>query len=139
MTIEKAMHRGATSVRPRTGIKKIAKIMRTQDIGALPVVKGGRVVGMVTDRDLVVRALGNGGNPSKLKARDVMTIDIHSCQPNQPLEDAIQLMENKRIRRLPVVDDDNRLVGMLSMSDVCAYAPRPSSGELMHAIATPHL
>lgn len=139
MNIDHAMRRGAAFVKPRTGIKKIAKIMRAQDIGALPVVKGGRVGGMVTDRDLVVRTLGNGGNPSKLKARDVMTTDIQFCKPDQSLEDAIHLMGDKRIRRLPVIDKEDTLVGMLSMSDVSAHLPRPSAVELTHPIATPHV
>ncbi|AZN71901.1 CBS domain-containing protein [Georhizobium profundi] len=139
MNIEKAMHKGATWVSPDTPITEIAAMMKKDDIGAIPVGENDRLIGMITDRDLVLRALPNGRDPGKLKARDVMTKGIVYCKTDQSIEDAIHFMEDKKVRRLPVIDKDKRLVGMLSLSDVSHHASRELSGELVKAVASPHM
>ncbi|MBA8909858.1 CBS domain-containing protein [Aminobacter ciceronei] len=138
MNIEKAMHKGAKWVSPDTPVSEVAALMRKDDIGSVPVGDGDRLVGMITDRDLVLRALPDGADPKALKARDVMTRGIVYCRTDQSIEDAIHLMEDRKIRRLPVINDKKRLVGMLSLGDVSHHASRKLSGELMHAVASPH-
>jgi CBS domain-containing protein len=138
MNIEAAMHKGAKWVSPETPVTQIAELMRRDDIGSVPVGENDRLVGMITDRDLALRAFSNGADPLRLKARDVMSKGIVYCRTDQSVEDAIHMMEDKKIRRLPVINGDKRLVGMLSLSDVSHHASRELSGELVHAVATPH-
>lgn len=138
MNIKEAMHKGASWVTPETPVRDIAALMKKEDIGSVPVGENDRLVGMITDRDLALRALQDGADPMTLKARDVMTKGIVYCRTDQSIEDAIHLMEDRRVRRLPVIDDDKRLVGMLSLGDVSHHASRELSGELVHAVASPH-
>ncbi|RUT31428.1 CBS domain-containing protein [Arsenicitalea aurantiaca] len=138
MNIEKAMHRGATWVAPETPVSDVAALMRKEDIGSIPVGENDRLVGMITDRDLALRALPDGADPRTMKARDVMTKGIVYCRTDQSIEDAIHLMEDKKIRRLPVINDKKRLVGMLSLADISHHASRDLSAELVHAVASPH-
>jgi CBS domain-containing protein len=138
MNIEMAMHKGATWVSPDTPIKEVAALMKKEDIGSVPVGENDRLVGMITDRDLALRVLPDGADPTTLKAGDVMTKGIVYCRTDQSIEDAIHLMEDRKIRRLPVINDKKRLVGMLSLGDVSHHASRELSGELMQAVASPH-
>ena len=138
MNIDKAMHKGAQWVSPDTPVSEVAALMKKDDIGSVPVGENDRLIGMITDRDLVLRVLPNGADPTKLKARDVMTKGIVYCRTDQSIEDAIHLMEDKKVRRLPVINDKKRLVGMLSLGDVSHHASRELSGELVHALASPH-
>ena len=102
MKVRNAMHPGVEWVSPSTTVKELARLMREHDIGALPVGENDRLVGMVTDRDLVCRALAEGCNPDKVTAREIMTKGITYCLDNEELGDAIRIMEQKQIRRLPV-------------------------------------
>lgn len=138
MNIEKAMHKGTKWVSPDTSVREVAVLMKTEDIGSVPVGEHDRLIGMITDRDIVLRVMSNGKDPKSMKARDVMTSGIVYCRTDQSIEDAIHLMEDKKIRRLPVIDADKRLVGMLSLGDVSHHASREMSGELVHAVASPH-
>lgn len=138
MNIEKAMHKGAKWVAPETSVREIAALMKRDDIGAVPVGENDRLIGMITDRDLALRVLPDGADSAKLKARDVMTKGIVYCRTDQTVEDAIHLMEDKKIRRLPVINDKKRLVGMLTLGDVSHNTSRELMGELVHAVAMPH-
>ena len=138
MNIEKAMHKGAKWVSPDTSVSEVAALMKREDIGSVPVGEHDRLIGMITDRDIVLRVMSNGKDPKSMKARDVMTSGIVYCRTDQSIGDAIHLMEDKKIRRLPVIDTDKRFVGMLSLGDVSHHASREMSGELVHAVASPH-
>lgn len=138
MKIEAAMHKGARWVSPDTTVAAIAALMKKDDIGSVPVGENDRLIGMVTDRDLVTRAFKNGADPGKLTARDVMTKGIVYCRTDQSVQDAIKLMEEKKVRRLPVIDADKRLVGILGLSDISQHASRERCGELVQAVASPH-
>jgi len=138
MEIRKAMHKGAEWVSPDTPVSDIAALMKKKDIGSVLIGDQDRLVGMVTDRDLALRTLSDGHDPKSLKASDVMTKGVVYCRTDQSFEDAIHLMEDRKIRRLAVINDKKRLVGMLSLSDVSHHASRELSGELVHAVASPH-
>lgn len=138
MNISAVMHKGTEWIDPGMAVSKIAALMSDRDIGALPVGENDRLIGMVTDRDLAIRALGSGKDPSRLTARDVMSKGIIYCRTDQSLEDAIHLMEEKQIRRLPVINEEKRMVGMLALGDISHHASRELCGELVHAVATPH-
>ena len=112
--------------------------MNDLDVGSIPVGENDRLIGMVTDRDITCRAVANGKDCSKLTARDVMTKGIVYCREAEDLDDALRIMEQKKIRRLPVINDKKRMVGMLSIGDVSHAASRELSGELMRAVSAHH-
>lgn len=138
MEIAHAMHRHADWASAETPISEVAKMMQKDDIGAIPVGKDDKLIGMITDRDIALRVVAEGRNPAKTTAEEVMTKGIIYCRTTESVEDAIHLMDQKKIRRLPVIDDKKRLVGMLSMGDISHAASRELSGELLHAVADHH-
>ncbi len=138
MKVKEAMHKDAKWVSPDTPISRIAKMMKDLDVGALPVGKEDRLVGMVTDRDIICRAIAGSSDPSRLTAQEVMTKGIVYCKADEDIEDALRLMESKQIRRLPVIDDNKRMVGMLSLGDVSHAVARTLSGEVLTAVSAHH-
>ncbi len=138
MKVKDAMHTGVTWVDPNTPLSKIAKKMRTEDIGAVPIGENDRLVGILTDRDICCRGLGDGHDVSKLTARDLMSKPILYCHEDQDVKDAIKIMKKGQVRRLPVINEKKRLVGMLSLGDISACEPRQVSGEALKATAAHH-
>ncbi len=138
MKVKQAMHEGVEWRSPDTPLFELARIMRDEEIGAIPIGENDRLVGMVTDRDIVCRALAEGRDPVKLTARDVMTEGVFYCLEDEDVEDAIHLMENKRIRRLPVINRAKRMVGILSFSDVSHTVSHELAGELAEAVSLHH-
>ncbi|MGP0058853.1 MAG: CBS domain-containing protein [Beijerinckiaceae bacterium] len=138
MKTKQVMHKGVEWVSPDTPVRKLAKMMQEFDIGAIPIGESDKLVGMVTDRDLCLRALADGKDPDKLTARDVMTAGIIWCRDNEDVEEAADLMERKRVRRLPVIDDNKRMVGILSLGDVSHAAGLKVAGELTKAVSAHH-
>lgn len=138
MKVQESMHRGVEWVEPKVPVAKIADLMRELDVGAIPVGENDRLVGMVTDRDIAIKAFAKGKDPTKVTAGDVMTKGIIFCRDNEELGDALRIMENKKIRRLPVLNKDKRMVGMLSLGDVSHSASHELTGELTAAISAHH-
>jgi CBS domain-containing protein len=132
------MHPQATWASADTTIMEIARMMEKEDIGAVPIGKKDKLIGMLTDRDIALRVVARGLDPATTKADAVMTKGIVWCQLSSTVEEAIRLMEQKQIRRLPVINDDKRLVGMLSLADIAHSVSRELSGEVLHAVAEPH-
>lgn len=138
MKVREAMHRGAKWVSPETTVPELARLMREHDIGAIPIGDNDRLVGMVTDRDIVCRALADGRDPKTITARQIMTPGIVFCRDEEELDDAARIMEEKQIRRLPVIDGNKRMVGFLSLGDVAESGSRDLGGEVLHAVAEHH-
>ena len=138
MKVREAMHKGAEWVPPETPLAQLAKKMKELDIGSIPIGENDRLVGMVTDRDITCRAVANGKDISNLTARDVMSKGVIYCTDTEDLDDALRLMEVNRIRRLPVISDKKRMVGMLSIGDVSHAASRELSGEVIAAVSAHH-
>lgn len=138
MKIREAMHRGIDCCEPKTSLSDIARTMRDDDVGAVPVSENGKLIGMVTDRDIVCRAIADGRDTDSLTARDIMSRDIVFCTEEEEVEDALHLMEEKRIRRLPVLGPDQRMVGMLSLGDISHAVDRSLTGELTAAVSAHH-
>lgn len=135
MMVRDIMHRGVASVGPATAIDRIARKMRDMDIGALPVVERGSIVGIVTDRDITVRGLADGQDVSGLTARDVMSRDVICCNAQEDAHAALRMMQAGQVRRMPVLDDNHEIVGMVSLGDV-AQAHRPDfAEEVVQAVA----
>ena len=133
MKISEAMHSGVTWVDPGTPISEIAKIMRDQDIGAVPVGENDRLIGMVTDRDICCRGMIDGGKVKKLTARDVLSKPLGYCNEDDDIGDAVRVMETRKVRRLPVINEDKRMVGMLSLGDVWQKSAGSLSAQVIHA------
>ncbi len=138
MRITDAMHQGVEWVEADAKAIDVARRMRDKDIGAVPVGRRDRLIGMITDRDLATRVLAEGKDPSAISAEEVMTRGIIYCRTEETLEDAVRLMEEHKIRRLPVLDDDKRMVGMLSLGDISHKAARELAGEVLRAVAEHH-
>jgi CBS domain-containing protein len=138
MKVKDVMHKGAEWVAPQTPVADVAKRMRDLDIGSIPVGENDRLIGMVTDRDIACRGVANGGDCAKLTARDVMSKGIFYCNDAEELEDAMRIMEQKQVRRLPVINDKKRMVGMLSLGDVAHAASHELSGEMTAAVSAHH-
>jgi CBS domain-containing protein len=139
MKIKEMMHKGAEFVVPNAKLQVIAKKMRDYDIGSIPVCQGGKLVGMVTDRDIAIRALANGKDVSKLEAKDVMSKDVIFCNDDEQAEDAIRIMEDNMIRRLPVLDESKKLVGMVSLGDISHALSQNLTGEVTRAVTAHHV
>ena len=138
MNVEDAMHGPAEWVTVDTPVNEVADRMAKDDIGALPVGKDDRLVGMITDRDLATRVVAKGLDPRKALAEHVMTPNILYCRTGESVEDAVHLMDQLKIRRLPVLNHEKRMVGMLSLGDVAHAAPLQLAGELTRAVADHH-
>jgi CBS domain-containing protein len=118
MLVKDIMTRGCECIAPDNTLEQAAQRMRSLDVGPLPVCDNDRLAGMVTDRDIVVRGVAEGCDTRQTRVRDVMTPDLTYCFEDQDVEEATQLMKRQQIRRLPVLNHDKRLVGMLSLGDV---------------------
>ena len=138
MKVKDIMHSGVTWIEPGASLTTIAEKMRDDDIGAIPVGENDRLVGMVTDRDMTCRGLVNGCDVDKLTARDVMTKPIIYCHADEDVEDAIRIMEKSKIRRLPVINEKKRMVGMLTLGDIAQKVSQDLSGEVMKAVSAHH-
>jgi CBS domain-containing protein len=139
MKVKDAMHKGVEWVGPDTPVTELAKLMRMHDIGAIPIGENDRLVGMVTDRDIVCKGLAEDGfDTSRMRARDVMTPDIHCCREDDDLAKAVRHMEALQIRRLPVINKSKRMVGILSLGDVGHSAPGELLTECVKSVSAHH-
>jgi CBS domain-containing protein len=125
------------AVTPDTPVSEAAQLMEAEDVGALPVLDGEQLAGIVTDRDIVVRAVAKEKDPKGMPVREVCSREVATIGPDDSLSDALKIMAGAQVRRIPVVDDGNRLVGMLSQADVALEAKEKDVGELVGQISKP--
>lgn len=135
MRISEVMTRDVRVVAPDQTIEEAARLMAELDIGALPVAENEKLVGMITDRDIAVRAVANGRGPQTPIA-EAMTQDIKYCFDDQTTDEVTRNMADIQVRRLPVVDRNKRLVGILSLGDL-AHADTPDAGLALKGISQP--
>jgi CBS domain-containing protein len=139
MKVKEAMHKGVEWVAPDTPIAELARLMRTRDIGSVPIGEDDRLIGMVTDRDIVCKGLARDGfDPQRTTARDVMTSGIHCCREDDDLAKAVKHMEGLNVRRLPVINKSKRMVGILSLGDVSHSAPSDLLTECVKSVSAHH-
>ncbi len=133
-TVQEAMTSNPLAITPETTLQEAAQLMKSEDVGALPIVEEGRLTCVITDRDLATRGIAEGLGAEtpvqKLASKDVVTIDAQ-----QSLEEAARLMAEHQIRRLPVVEEDGRLVGMLAQADVAAAGHDTLTGDVVQKIS----
>jgi CBS domain-containing protein len=139
MKVKEAMHKGVDWVAPDTPLADLAKLMRQHDIGAIPIGENDRLVGMVTDRDIVCKGLAEDGfDARRATARDVMTPGIHCCSEDDDLAKAVRHMESLKIRRLPVINKSKRMVGILSLGDISHSASSDLLTEVVKKVSAHH-
>jgi CBS domain-containing protein len=133
-SIREAMTSSPATVEPGTSAQDAARLMQSKDVGSLPVVEGDRLVGMITDRDLALRLVGEGRSADtpvgELASKDVVTID-----PQQEVAEAARLMAEHQLRRLPVCEEDGKLVGILAQADVAQIGHDELTGEVVQKIS----
>ena len=133
-TVQQAMTSNPTSITPDTPAREAARMMKSEDTGVVPIVEGVRLVGVITDRDLALRVLGEDRSSDtsvgELASKELVTID-----PQQSLEEAARLMAEHQVRRLPVVEEDGRLVGILSQKDLAEAGHDTLTGDVVQKIS----
>jgi len=130
MRVKELMTRGVEVIEPDSTLQEAAEKMKEFDVGVLPVCERYQLVGMITDRDITVRSAAVGLDPAKDRVRFVMTRDVISCFEDQEVTDADRLMKDYDVRRLLVLNQDRRLVGILSQNDLAAKASNEGGGRL---------
>ncbi len=133
-TVEELMTSGPTSIASDAMAVEAARRMLAEDVGSLPVVEEDRLVGMVTDRDLVLQVMAKDLDPSKVAVSEVCTEDPVTAAPGEALGEALKRMASEQVRRLPVVSD-GRLVGILAQADIARAAGVESTGKLVEEIS----
>jgi CBS domain-containing protein len=134
-SIRDVMTANPQSVEPSSTIADAARLMRDSDVGSLPVVEDGKLKGVVTDRDIAVRAVAEGKDPKGTKVGDVLSQDVVTIDPQQDLDEALRLMARHQVRRLPVVEEDGRLVGIIAQADVAQHGDDRKTGQVVEEIS----
>jgi CBS domain-containing protein len=136
MKISEIMTTKPVTVGPRATLGEVATLMRQEDCGSIPVVENGRLVGIVTDRDIVVRAIAAGKDPKSTPVSEVMSADPVTVDPKGDVKDAERQMRERQVRRLPVVED-GRLVGIIVTAQIARSAEAKQTGETIKDISEP--
>lgn len=133
-TVQEAMTSSPTAITPDTTVQEAARLMKSEDVGALPIVEEGRLTGVITDRDLAIRGVAQG-LATETPVRELASKDVVTIDPEQSLEEAARLMAEHQVRRLPVVEEDGRLVGMLAQADVAKAGQDTLTGDVVQKIS----
>lgn len=119
---------------PDTTLEDIAVLMRDENVGSIPVLDDGTLIGIVTDRDIVVRCIADGKDAAECTAEDVISENLETVEPDDDVDEAAQIMAHRQIRRLPVVED-GRLVGMLSLGDIAVKESDKTAGDALESVS----
>jgi CBS domain-containing protein len=133
-SVRDAMSSNVRTARPDDWVSDAARAMKEEDVGSIPIVDGDRLVAILTDRDIVVRTVAEGVDPSAIRVGEIASSDPVTVEPEQSLGDALELMALHQVRRLPVVEGE-RLVGMLAQADVALEAKDKDAGEMLAEIS----
>lgn len=118
-TIQDVMTRDVETISPRETVQRAAQMMDELNVGAIPVLDGGKLVGMITDRDITVRSVAAGQAPASTRVGDVMSTDVRTCTTRQTVDEVLGQMGDVQIRRVPVIDEDSQqVVGIVSLGDM---------------------
>lgn len=137
MQVKDIMTKGIHFITADMSLKEAASRMRDKDIGIIPIEKNDRLVGMLTDRDIAIRAVAAGKDPKSTLVEEVMTPKVLYCYEDDSCEDCIQNMSRNKIRRLPVLNREKRLVGIVTLGDVAVRHEKPIAHEAHKAICMP--
>jgi CBS domain-containing protein len=131
------MTRKVEVVRPDATLQEAAQKMKSIDVGSLPVCDGRKLQGMLTDRDVTVRAVAEGRDPRQTQVRDVMTADVVYGRTGQDVREIAEAMAAHQIRRMPIVNDDNELVGIVALGDLSVDADEQLGGDVLADVSNP--
>jgi CBS domain-containing protein len=134
-TVREVMTSKLCSIDTDKSVAYAAKMMRDEDVGIAPIVEGDRLVGVLTDRDIAVRVVAEGRDPDEVKVTEVASRDLVTLDPQQDLDEALRLMAQHQVRRLPVVEEDGRLVGVVAQADVAQEGDDRQTGEVVQQIS----
>jgi len=133
--IRDIMTSNPSTVEPDKTVVDAARIMKQEDAGVVPVTENGRLTGMVTDRDIAIRVVAEGRDPQSTPVREVASKDLVTVDPQQDLDEALRLMAQHQVRRLPVVEEDGRLVGVVAQADVARHGNDTKTGQVVQEIS----
>ena len=133
-TVQEAMTSNPAAITPDTTVQEAAQLLKSEDVGSLPIVEEDRLIGVVTDRDLALRVIAEGRGLDT-PVRDLASKNLVTIDAQESLEEAARLMANHQVRRLPVVEEDDRLVGMLAQADVAQAGHDSLTGEVVQKIS----
>jgi CBS domain-containing protein len=134
-SIRDVMTSNPTGVETSTPIAEAARSMKAENVGSLPIVEGDRLVGMLTDRDIVIRGIAEGKDIQTATAGEIASRDVVSIDPQQSLDEALRLMGEHQIRRLPVTEEDGRLVGIVAQADIARVGHDALTGQVVEQIS----
>ena len=138
MKVREIMTSSPTCCTPETSLQEVARMMVDNDCGPIPVIddpRARRPVGVVTDRDIVCRAVAQGKNPGEMTARDVMSAPAVTVRPDMQIEDCGRVLEEKQIRRAPVANDKGECCGIVSLADIAQTGPEKLTGEIVRSVS----
>lgn len=138
MRAEEIMTRDPATCTPDTRVQDVAHLMLEHDCGEIPIIddrETRRLVGVVTDRDITVRAVAEGRSPTETRASEIMSSSLVTGSPDASLDDCLEKMEKHQIRRLPIVDNDGRCVGMLAQADIALHGKDRKTAELVQDVS----
>jgi CBS domain-containing protein len=118
-----------------SSVMEAARLMRDKDAGIVPIVEGDRLVGTITDRDITIRVVAEGKDPESTTVGEISSRELVTIDPQQSLDEALRLMARHQVRRLPVVEEDGKLVGIVAQADVAKHAPSEQTGNLVEDIS----
>lgn len=133
--IRELMTENPKTVSSDATVVEAARVMRDDDVGLVPVVDGDRLVGTVTDRDIAMRVVAEERDPSSTTVRETASTDLVTIDPEQDLDEALRLMAQHQVRRLPVVEEDGRLVGIVAQADVARHGEDSETGQVVERIS----
>jgi CBS domain-containing protein len=138
MTCGELMTRDPAFCLPDEGAERAARLMKTADVGSIPVVddeRNRKLVGIVTDRDLAMSIVAEGKDPKKVRIRDVMTPDPVACREGDDVDEALDLMAENQVRRIPIVDGNDALIGIIAQADIATRLEESETGEMVEEIS----
>lgn len=134
-TIQKVMTPDPTTVEPSASVVEAARVMKSEDVGPVPICQGDRLLGVVTDRDIVIRVVAEGKDPQSTSVSDIASTELVTVDPQQTLDEALRLMAQHQVRRLPVVEEDGKLVGIVAQADVALQGVDAETGQTVEQIS----
>jgi CBS domain-containing protein len=137
--IKDVMTSNPCSIDAEKSVAYAAKMMREEDVGLAPIVEGDKLIGMLTDRDIAIRVVAEGRNPEQVKVADVASKQVVTIDPQQDLDEALRIMAKHQVRRLAVLEEDGKLVGVVAQADVAREGDDKQTGELVEVISSRRL
>jgi CBS domain-containing protein len=133
--IRELMTANPCSIDADKSVSYAAKMMKDEDVGLAPIVEGDKLVGTVTDRDIAIRVVAEGKDPESTTVREIASTQLVTIDPQQSLDEALRLMAQHQVRRLPVVEEDGRLVGVVAQADVAREGEDSKTGQVVEQIS----